>query len=95
MVKNCKVLINNEAVTVFDYDGIQVQIPSIKRTADFIKVIKRNGNYIVVDDSYIEPANEVKQIAEKPKKKATKKTTVKESVNENIEIKPVEENEDA
>lgn len=93
MVKNCKVLINNEAVTVFDYDGIQVQIPSIKRTADFINVVKRNGNYFVVDDNYTEP---VVKPAEKPKKKANKKTTVKESVNENIEIEPVEtENEDA
>ena len=45
MVKNCKVSINNEAVTVFDYDGIQVQIPSIKRNADFIKVIKNFNHF--------------------------------------------------
>lgn len=82
MIKNCRVLINNEAVTVIDYDGVQVQIPSINREAQFVNVTFKNGHYTVVDDSYteIEPV-----IDEKPKKKANKKTTVDENAkNESV-----------
>lgn len=92
MIKNCKVLINNEAVTVIDYDGREIQIPSIKKNTNFVRVIKKSNNYIVVDDSYIEPAS---QNAEKPKK-ASKKTTTKESVNKNPKPELIEkENKDA
>lgn len=92
MIKNCRVLINNEAVTVINYDGVEVQLPSIKREADFVKVIKKNGNYIVVDDNYKE---DTIQSIEKPKK-ANKKTTGKESVSKNIENELIDEdNENA
>lgn len=74
MVKSCKVLLNNELVTVFKYDGNEIQIPSIKRSASYIKVIKKNGNYLVVDDNYKEPADISE---EKQKKNADKETTVK------------------
>lgn len=76
MVKNCKVIVNNEAVTVFDNDGIYVQVPSIKRFAKTVKVIFENHKYIVVDDNFIEPAV-------KTAKKADKKTTLKEKRKEN------------
>lgn len=75
MIKNCNVLINNEAVTVIDYDGVKVQVPSIHREAKTVKVIVKDGKYIVVDDNYIEPV--VKPTA-KPKKKTTKKTTLED-----------------
>lgn len=83
MIKNCNVLINNEAVTVIDYDGIQVQIPSIHKEAKSVKIVAKNGTYTVVDDNYIEP--EVESVQEtatqsKSKKKTvTKKTTLDES----------------
>ena len=57
-MKICRVLINNEAVTVFDYDGIHVQVPSINRKADTVNVIFKDGQYIVVDDNYKEPEPE-------------------------------------
>ncbi len=79
MVKNCRVLINNEAVTVIEYDGVLVQIPAIHREARYVNVILQNGRYIVVDDDYKEP---VASVTEKPKKKANKKTTIDESANE-------------
>lgn len=73
MIKNCKVLINNEAISVIDYDGVQVQIPSIHKEAKTVNVVVENGRYIVVDDNYIEP---VVKSTTKPKKKAAKKTTL-------------------
>ena len=54
MLKECKVLLNNEAVTVIQYDGIAVQIPAIGRKADIVKV-KVDGSYMVVPDDYSEP----------------------------------------
>lgn len=54
MLKECKVLLNNEAVTVIQYDDIQVQIPAIGRKASVVKV-KDDGHYTVVPDDYSEP----------------------------------------
>lgn len=70
MIKECKVLLNNEAVTVIQYDDIQVQIPAIGRKATVIKV-KDDGHYTVVPDDYTEP----EQAKEAPAKKARKKKT--------------------
>ena len=50
MIKNCSVVINNEAVTVFDYDGNLVQIPSIHRNADSLNIKYENGKYIVLSE---------------------------------------------
>lgn len=71
MIKECKVLLNNEAVTVIRYDDLDVQIPAIGRKARTVKV-KDDGHYTVVPDDYCEPAEE----AEKPKARR-KKTPVK------------------
>lgn len=101
MIKNCNVLINNEAVTVFDYDGIEIQVPSIRRNAKTIKVLYKNGKYTVVDDNYIEPVE--KQIQnpavvehDQPeqsnneytgkKKRNIKKTTFDNSAKETISV---------
>ena len=54
MIKECKVLLNNEAVTVIQYGDIQVQIPAIKRKTTVVKV-KDDGRYTVVPDNYSEP----------------------------------------
>lgn len=54
MIKECKVLLNNEAVTVIQYDDIQVQIPAIGRKVAVVKV-KDDGHYTVVPDDYCEP----------------------------------------
>ena len=81
MIKDCYVKLNNEYVTVIDYDGIDVQIPAIKREARTVKVILENGKYTVVGDNYTEPVKEtVKE--EKPAKQANK-TANKKTTNKN------------
>lgn len=68
MLKECKVLLNNESVTVIRYDDILVQIPAIGRKADVVKV-KDDGHYTVVPDDYGEQV-------EKKMKTRKKKTPV-------------------
>lgn len=69
MIKDCKVLINNDAVTVFDFDGVHVQVPSIKRKASIVRVLFDNNTYKVVDDDYVEKKPVKKN--DETKKKAT------------------------
>ncbi len=68
MLKECKVLLNNESVTVIRYDDILVQIPAIGRKANVVKV-KDDGHYTVVPDDYSEQV-------EKKMKTRKKKTPV-------------------
>lgn len=75
MVKECRVLTNNEAVTVIDYDGTLVQMPSIHRKAKTVNVVHENGKYIVVGDDYHETTIDI----DKPQKRAKKKTTFYEN----------------
>lgn len=77
MIKDCNVLINNDAVTVVRFDGVDVQLPSIHRSAKTIRVCYANGKYSVVDDDYKEP--ELLVAEEKPKKRRTRKTTTIEA----------------
>ena len=82
MIKNCRILINNDAVTVFDYDGAEIQVPSINREARTVKVLCKDGKYTIVDDNYIEPVEKV-QFKDKSKKDY-KKTTVDNDAKEII-----------
>lgn len=50
MIKICSVVKNNEAVTVFDYDGVLVQIPSIHKDVDSLKVKYEDGMYSIVSE---------------------------------------------
>ena len=77
MVKRCNVILNNNAVTVINYDGNEVQIPSIQRNAKAVNVILKDGKYIVVDDDYVE----IKEAA-KNNKKSQKKATISDVVDE-------------
>ena len=54
MIKTCRIISNNAATTVFDFDGIEVQVPSIGRQAYAVKVKFENGKYEVVPDDYKE-----------------------------------------
>lgn len=76
MVKDCKVVLNNSAVTVVHFGDTSVQFPSIHRKADKVRVLYEDGKYQIVADDYQE-AETVKDI--KVKKKV-KKTTKRESV---------------
>ena len=77
MIKFCPVIKNNAAITVFDFDGMIVQVPAIGRKADRVNVKFEDGKYEVVADDYKEaPVKE-----EAPKKEKNKKTTKNEYEN--------------
>ncbi len=62
MIKECKVLINNDAVTVVDFDGHEIQIPAIHKAADTVKIALENGRYKLVDDNRkVDPVVEDKE----------------------------------
>lgn len=78
MILKCKVEINNDLVTVVDYNGNLVQIPSIhNKDADFVNVWFDDGHYKVVADDFVESVKDIED-DEKPAKKAKKKTTSKD-----------------
>lgn len=62
MIKDCKIILNNEAVTVIDFDGIEVQFPHIDTDSDTVKVLYTNGKYEIA-------ANKEPKEIPKPKKK--------------------------
>ena len=78
MLKECRVLLNNDAVTVILYDGVKVQIPSIGRKADVVKV-KDDGTYTVVPDDYKEPATKPRVRKKKEPTAQDKKSEPKEN----------------
>lgn len=78
MILKCKVELNNDLVTVIDYNGNLVQIPSIKdKNAKFVNVWFNDGHYKVVADDFVEPVKDTEDDG-KPAKKAKKKTTSKD-----------------
>ena len=82
MVKECLVVLNNEAVTVVKFDDKDIQFPSINKDAKKVFVNYENGKYSIVDEKY------KAESVEKPKKKnnTSKKTTSEENVEKDIEI---------
>lgn len=80
MVKECLVVLNNEAVTVVRYDGKDIQFPAINKDVKKVSVNYENGKYSIVNDK-VRAVN-----TDKPKKKngIVKKTTFEEAV-ENTE----------
>ena len=78
MIQECKVILNNERVTVIDFDGTTVQLPSIHRKAEYIKVKFDNDRHIVLPDDYTEISIKEEDevvVEQKPKNKRNKKTT--------------------
>lgn len=70
MVKDCKVTLNNEAVTVVCFGDVEIQFPSIHRDVKYLRVLYKNGRYSIVDDNYEEP------VVNNINKKKDKKTTI-------------------
>lgn len=54
MIMKCPVILNNDAVTVFKFNDIDVQVASIKRQATHVNVLFENGRYTIVADNYVE-----------------------------------------
>lgn len=82
MVKECLVILNNEAVTVVKFDDKNIQFPSINKDVKKVFVNYENGKYSIVDEKYMAES------VEKPKKKnsTSKKTTFDKNVDRDIEI---------
>jgi hypothetical protein len=77
MTKECKVILNNDAVTVVKFGEISIQFPSIHREVDTVFVKADNGRYSIVDKMEEENNNGYKnQGNKKPlQKKATNEMT--------------------
>ena len=71
MVKDCKVLLHNEYVTVARFDKTDVQFPSIHREADTVRVLY-DGNYKIVADDYVEPTDANQEANKKTTNKSAK-----------------------
>ena len=75
MIKYCRVLLNNSAVTVVRYGDIDVQLPPIGKHADLVAVKYENGKYEVVNNE----ENKEEKKKEQPKaKRQVRKKPVKE-----------------
>jgi hypothetical protein len=86
MTKECKVTLNNEAVTVVQFDGIEVQFPSIRKNDKTVFVKYEDGNYSIVDkptivEQSVQADND--KVAAKPAKTTRKRN--KKTTNENAE----------
>lgn len=68
MIKECVVKINNDDVTVAQYDNIDIQFPSVHEDVKVVYVDCENGRYKIVTETDFKNQNE---------KKTTKKETVK------------------
>lgn len=80
MIKDCRVILNNEAVTVVRYDDIDIQFPSIHKESKYVRVLFQDGKYRIVDADYQETATTtVKDNKNKPR---NKKTTIEENETE-------------
>ena len=90
MVKECAVKLNNDAVTVVNFDGIEVQFPAINKDDKTVFVSFENGKYAIVGKDYKENS-----AGKSNKSGANKKTTKEESVEITEDTVTVEETPDA
>ena len=77
MVKDCPVIINNDAVTVVRFDGNDIQFPSVRQEGiKTLNVKFENGNYSIVtnevNDESVDETEPVK-VGNKKNKKTIKK----------------------
>lgn len=81
MVKDCKVILNNSAVTVVRFGDIDVQFPSIKMDEKIVRVLFKDGKYTIVANDY----QEEPLVVEKDNKREYKKTTIKSNETSHME----------
>lgn len=80
MIKECKVVLHNQAVTVVDYDGTQVQFPATKSKTDVVYVEYIDGKYAIVAREDYEKSLKPKADKKAKKVKATETDLVEEVV---------------
>lgn len=70
MVKECRVIRNNDAYTLVRFDNIEIQFPPIGKDVEKVFVKHENDKYIIVDE------NDKKDTEEQPKKKISKRKAI-------------------
>jgi len=85
MVKICKVIQNNQYVTVVRFNGMEIQFPSIKRETDTVKVLAKDGKYTIVADDYVEKELKEEKVEKKSQTKPATKKRNKKTTNKNAE----------
>lgn len=85
MIKECKVILHNEAVTVVDYDGKNIQFPSIAGDSKTVFVKCENGEYSICDGKEDVKETAVKKTAQKKKATVEETTESAEEITENAE----------
>lgn len=81
MIKECRVVMSNEYVTVVEFGNCNIQLPSIHSDAKKITVKKENGKYFVVDHSKstqllsVDLDNQLKMADKTKRNKSMKKAT--------------------
>lgn len=86
MIQECKIILNNEAVTVVQFGDIEVQFPSIRKNDKTIFVKYEDGNYSIVNkppivEKTVQTGKD--NVAAKPAKTTRKRN--KKTTNENAE----------
>ncbi len=77
MIKDCRVVLNNEAVTVVRFGDIDIQFPSIHSDLKIVRVLYQDGKYSVVDSDYEETTPAATK--NNKSKRDNKKTTIEKS----------------
>ena len=69
MIKECPVIINNDALSVVKFDDIDIQLPPLGKNTKNVNVSFDNGKYSIVKDIKTE-----KHVEEKTERKEIEKT---------------------
>lgn len=77
MIKECKVLLQNEAVTVVRFDDIEVQLPTRNNKSKTVFVKCEDGKYTIVEGNI--------PTEKKINKKTTKSNAKDQKEDENID----------
>ena len=90
MIKECPVILNNEAVTVVKFGDTEVQFSSIMKDEKTVNVKYENGKYSIVDhvDKVESVITESDDVAQPIKAKTRKnKKTIKQKLDGEVEEK--------
>lgn len=79
MIKECKVLLNNSAVTVVRFGDRDVQLPPIGRKANTVFVRFENGRYGIADGSKVDESN-IQEEEKKPEQPKVRRRMIKKPV---------------
>lgn len=67
MIKECKVVLHNQYVTVVEYDGAKIQFPSVGKKVDTVYVKCENNKYSIVPKGEYEKSKQSNKTVSKGK----------------------------